>query len=457
MTVEKNQDNQKTSFSHSKPAFNASDGKLEPTTSCTRRIRTPKLRHHKATGQAYVVLSGKALYFGPWGTDEAVESYHRVLAEWHAAGKNHTATEDITINELLARFWSHVESYYVGRDGKPTSEQDCQRYALQPLAKLYGNTPASEFGPRALRAVQQEMIRMGRCRNYVNRSISRVKSLFKWGVSQELLSSTIYQALTTVPGLREGRSEARETEGIKPAPQNHVDAIEPYVSRQVWAMIQLQLLTAARPGEVVSIRSCDIDRNGKIWVYTPIDHKTAHHGHERKTFIGPRGQKVLQPYLFRSPESYCFSPAEAYAEKLVRDHANRTTPVSCGNVPGSACKEDPKRRPSEQYTVNSYRKAITRGIESGFPPPENLAQRNGETKKDWKKRLTKKQKVELKAWYKQHHWHPHQLRHNAATFLRKEFGLETARIILGHRSSAITEVYAEQDQQKALKAIVRVG
>ena len=35
----------------------------------------------------------------------------------------------------------------------------------------------------------------------------------------------------------------------------------------------------------------------------------------------------------------------------------------------------------------------------------------------------------------------------AATFLRKEFGLETARIILGHRSAAITEVYAELDQQ----------
>jgi integrase len=49
------------------------------------------------------------------------------------------------------------------------------------------------------------------------------------------------------------------------------------------------------------------------------------------------------------------------------------------------------------------------------------------------------------------------LRHNAATFLRKEFGLETARIILGHRSSAITEVYAEQDQQKAMEAIVQVG
>ena len=41
--------------------------------------------------------------------------------------------------------------------------------------------------------------------------------------------------------------------------------------------------------------------------------------------------------------------------------------------------------------------------------------------------------------------------------MRKEFWLETARIILGHRSAVITEVYAEQDKKKALEAIVRVG
>ncbi len=53
--------------------------------------------------------------------------------------------------------------------------------------------------------------------------------------------------------------------------------------------------------------------------------------------------------------------------------------------------------------------------------------------------------------------HPHQLRHNAATELRKEFGLEAARVILGHRSAAITEVYAEMDRQKAIDAMMKVG
>jgi integrase len=67
------------------------------------------------------------------------------------------------------------------------------------------------------------------------------------------------------------------------------------------------------------------------------------------------------------------------------------------------------------------------------------------------------QKAELRAWRKRHRWHPHQLRHNAATELRKEFGIEAARIILGHRSAAITEVYAEKDEQEAIEAITKVG
>jgi integrase len=54
-------------------------------------------------------------------------------------------------------------------------------------------------------------------------------------------------------------------------------------------------------------------------------------------------------------------------------------------------------------------------------------------------------------------WHPHQLRHNAATRLRREFGLDVARPVLGHSSPVITEVYAELDQTKASEAMARIG
>ena len=430
----------------------------EPVT--PRRVcwRTPKLRHHKPTGQGYVVLNGKYIFFGPYGDPDVTEQYHRAIAEWVANGRQLQKTpEEITINELLARFWVYAEGYYRDAAGNPTREMDNIQFALRPLCNLYGNTKAVEFGPRALKTVRNHMIDKGWCRNYVNKGTCRIKSLFKWAAAEEILSGSIYHTLSTVPGLKRGRGTVRESEPVKPAPQEHVDAIEPYVSRQVWAMVQLQLLTAARSGEIVTMRPCDIDCDGEIWFYRPDDHKTAHHGHERKIFIGPKAQDVLRPFMLRPAEAYCFSPAEAEAERLLERHQNRETPLHYGNAPGSNCKAKPTRAKGDAYTVASYRKAIVRAIEFVFPPPEPLAQQPGESKAKWQQRLTKKQKAELKAWHKQFHWHPHQLRHNAATFLRKEFGLETARIILGHRSAAITEVYAELDQQKALEAIVRVG
>ena len=420
--------------------------------------KVPKLRIHKATGQAYVVLNGRAIYFGNHRTCDPKAQYHKVIAEWLANGRQPQAPpNEITISELMARFWIHAEGYYRDASGSPTKEMENIRFSLRLLCELYGSTRAVEFGPRALKTIRKRMIDKGWCRNYVNKCISRIKALFKWATAEEILPGSIYHTLATVPGLKKGRSDARESEPIKPVLQEYVDAIQPYVSWQVWAMVQLQLLTAARPGEILKMRPCDIDRSGKIWDYTPVDHKTAHHGHERKIYIGPRGQEILRFFMLRPAEVYCFSPAEAYAERRVREHANRITPLRYGNVPGSNCKETTTRTKGAEYSVASYRRAIIRATEAAFPPPEHLAQQPGESKTKWQKRLTKKEKAELKEWYKQFHWHPHQLRHNAATFLRKEFGLETARIILGHRSSAITEVYAEMDQQKALEVIMRVG
>ncbi|HEY2154896.1 MAG TPA: tyrosine-type recombinase/integrase [Isosphaeraceae bacterium] len=61
------------------------------------------------------------------------------------------------------------------------------------------------------------------------------------------------------------------------------------------------------------------------------------------------------------------------------------------------------------------------------------------------------------AWRRAQRWHPHQLRHSSATSLRKEFGLEVARIVLGHTSPAVTELYAEADREKAVAAMEQVG
>jgi len=152
----------------------------------------------------------------------------------------------------------------------------------------------------------------------------------------------------------------------------------------------------ARPSEMLNIRPCDIDRSSKIWVYSPADHKTAHHGYDRKIYLGPRSQQILIPFLFRPAETYCFSPAEAYAERLAKLHANRKTPLSCGNKPGIFKKDEPKWKPGEVYDVVAYRLAITRAIERAFPAPEHLRQFPDETNNSGANVLPKRKKWSLR-------------------------------------------------------------
>ena len=55
------------------------------------------------------------------------------------------------------------------------------------------------------------------------------------------------------------------------------------------------------------------------------------------------------------------------------------------------------------------------------------------------------------------HWHPHQLRHSAATTLRKTYVLEPAQVILGHAKPDTTVIYAERDLARARYVMREIG
>ena len=64
---------------------------------------------------------------------------------------------------------------------------------------------------------------------------------------------------------------------------------------------------------------------------------------------------------------------------------------------------------------------------------------------------------EAQKWRHEHHSHAHQLRHNAATQLRKQFGIDAAQVILGHRMLAVTAIYAETNMAQAVQIMKKVG
>ena len=55
------------------------------------------------------------------------------------------------------------------------------------------------------------------------------------------------------------------------------------------------------------------------------------------------------------------------------------------------------------------------------------------------------------------YWTPYQLRHTAATKVRKEMGYETAGATLGHTNMSATAIYAERNQGLADEAARRFG
>lgn len=186
------------------------------------------------------------------------------------------------------------------------------------------------------------------------------------------------------------------------------------------------------------MRGCDLDMAGRIWTYTPASHKTEHHKKRRVIYLGPKAQAVVREFLKPDLNAYLFSSADA---EDARNAQRRQAPMTLSHRKRAAAAKSRKRRrpPRGHYDVASYRRAIARAcdradatakIAKGLPPDsERIISR----------------------------WHPHQLRHTAATRLRKEFGIEAARVILGHSSPTMTDLYAELDEARALEVMARIG
>jgi len=455
-----------------------------PKTGPTAARTPPAYRRRKGYTQAIVTLTDavtkrrKDYWLGEHGTPASREMYYRVLADYESLGRRlpdpptqpeAAAFDEPTVDELILEYWRRVAREFLPK------RCHAIKTTLRVLRQMDGTTPVSKYGPKRLRLLREAMItgdpaasppRKPWSRTTVNDRVRIVVSVFRWGVTQELVPASVADALSMLDALKRGRTRAKEGTKVGPVPEFLLAATLPHLASPVRAIVQVQLLTGARPGEIVGLRGRDIDRDAEtgLLVARLSEHKTAYLGRERLVYFGPEAEAVLQPFLRgREPSRPLFSPAEAEAERRARQHAERRTPLSWGNRPGTNRVESPDRIPSDAYTVSSYRRAIQYACDRAFPPPEHLRPRTlgrgrGETQSELLARLAEGEKRELLEWRRSHRWHPHQLRHNAATRIRREFGLEAAQLVLGHSSAAITDaVYAERDSTKVVQAMRRLG
>ena len=205
----------------------------------------------------------------------------------------------------------------------------------------------------------------------------------------------------------------RECKPIKPVPDRDVEAVLKTVSPEIAAMIRLQTLTAMRPDEATSMRPCDINATGEIWIYTLGDrsqgglgHKTDHleDGGDKYVCLGPKAQEIIKPFLANCPPTeFLFSPKRAAARRY---------PNGNGGL-----------RPKSKYNDDTFCRAV--------------------------KRACKRAGVPI--------WTPNRLRHNRATEVRTAFGIEHAQAVLDHRSIETTQIYAERQTHLKREVALKSG
>jgi integrase len=247
---------------------------------------------------------------------------------------------------------------------------------------------------------------------------------------------------------------------VGPVAEEFVTAAEQYLSSTIRAMIRLQQLSGARPGEICALRGQDLEiSTDRVWIARPTLHKLTHKGIVREIFFGPQAIAILKPLLKPDLTEPIFSPAAAERQRRQMQRLKRTTPLwpSHAQRYQHQHRRRPKRSPGMQYTPASYRTAIARACERAFPPPAPLDRQKGESSRAWRLRLTLEQRKQLRSWRCRHRFQPNQLRHSFATQVRRDYGLDVSQILLGHSSVTTTETYAMPDQDRAREVIAKIG
>lgn len=388
-----------------------------------KRNSIPNYILHKPTGQARTVCGDVTVYLGKHGTPESLAAYQQTLALFFATGKIKCDPDKlVTTKELAESFLAWIKTQFEPESTEPKNIE----LALRGVVALFGGIPAKDFRAPQMTAVREMWIVKGNSGKPLSRGVITkyqryVVRCFRWGVSTERIPASSWDALRALEKLKKRRSAAREPEKVKPVIWDHVVAIKPHVSRQIWSMVLLQWHTGMRPGEVCQLAWQDIDRSKTVWVYSPNKHKTEYRDIDRHIGLGKQAQEVLREWIGKPPNEPIFSPAEAEAERRATMRANRKTKVQPSQLDRS--KDKPKKKSGDAYTSSSYGKRVGDAAELAGVP----------------------------------RWSPNRIRHSFATRVRAEMGLHAAQVALGHQHADVTQVYAEKDMALILEVAEKLG
>jgi integrase len=268
---------------------------------------------------------------------------------------------------------------------------------------MWGHLPVADFGPIRLIALRESWVKKKLARHTINAMTRRVRQVFKWGVSRELVPVDVLSRLQTVEPLQPNRG-GRETSGTRGSVswevvQKTLEHLPPLIR----SFVVVAFHSGARIGELAKLTTRMIDTTTDPWIAIIDQHKTSHKNKSRRLYFGPNAQTALQPFLLENqPDEPIFSPLRV-------DERQK--------------KRRGKKLPGRVYGRSSLQQVLRRAI--------------------------KRAGVE--------HWTLGMLRHAAACRFTDEYDLETTRQVLGHATVSMSRHYSQGSEAAAKKAAKKIG
>lgn len=359
---------------------------------------TPKLRFHKV-GQYYVRLHGKNVYLGTDKT-RALIRYEKLMSDRLAAdAKLRSGHTSATVEWVSLRYIHSIAPYLHERTVQES------RTTLLDFAATVPVSLASDLTPKILADYRDTMAARHLSRTTISKRLGYIKRAVKYAAEQSIIPAHIYTDMLSVSNLRAFRSPAKEPRKRPPVSLADVEAALAVTTPTVRDLLTVQLLSGARPGEILIMRPCDIDMSHDVWIYRPGLHDDGHRHKSCERYLGKRCQEILSRRIreFRlSDQDFLFSPAQSARES--GHHSD-------------------KRRYRKYFDVCGVRQTLLRACRRAGVAP-----------------IT-----------------PYQLRHTAGTVARELCGLEATQAFLGHQARSTTEIYAERVKNGAVEIAKRWG
>ena len=328
---------------------------------------------------------------------------HGTAPPWvgKAVATTHPALADDdgqTVEELCRQFEKHK------LPGYSYSEQCNYRSAMRDLCYLYAARPAAHFGKRELLEVRALFVRSGKCLKGCNGQTRRVKAVFQWAADHELVPDSVPLNLQALRNLKHG--EAPTPPRKQAVSDELVQRTCQHLPQEAVDIITVLRHSGARSGELYPLRVKDLQIASRdLWVYQPAKHKNAHRGQSRTILFGPQSLAILKRLVKgRRPSDLVFTRPQQTDYRNTRrwKHTGGTAwdRHSLGHLIARTCKR--------------------------FELP---------------------------------HWHPHQLRHAAASAAYNRDGgtAAAAQVLMGHATISTTERYITLDEGPAHEQARKFG